>query len=71
MKKLEDVFTKEDLEEIFKFSKAASNALKGVRRGVEVEFKCPICGEKAHAGVCTNNGHRHTKCGACGRAFIE
>ncbi len=43
MNKLEDVFTKEDLKEIFKFSKAASNALKGVRRGLEVEFKCPIC----------------------------
>ncbi len=71
MSKLEDAFTKKDLQEMLLFAETACNVLKNIKRGTEVEFKCPICGGKAHAGASTYNGHRHGKCESCGQAFIE
>lgn len=67
----ENFLTEKYLRDLSAFDEAAFHVLDGIKCGTEVEFKCPICGGKAHAGRSAYNGHAHAKCESCGFAFIQ
>lgn len=71
MSKTEEFFKEKYFQDMATFDEAAFHALDGVKCGTEVEFKCPLCGGKAHAGASAYNGHAHAKCESCGFAFIQ
>lgn len=65
-----DLFDELDFNEenFFTFMKAALRALEDSN---DVEFTCPVCGNKATAKRAMCNGHRSGRCENCEFSFIE
>lgn len=66
--------TEEEMQKWQKFSEfknAAFNALENAPFDTEITFQCPLCGDTAHAGKSSYNGHKHASCPHCDIAFRE
>lgn len=60
-----------DLKKHMEFVSAAVKASEGKKRGVAIEFECPLCHAVATVIKSSYNGHRHARCSSCEIGFME
>lgn len=58
-----------NMENMLNFIVAAADALTGGANSAD--FKCPVCGGKAHVIRSEYNGHNHARCNTCGFRVME